>query len=120
MKLSEAMMLGSTLCVMKPRDFDTCALGCAASAIGIRLYHGYIGRLSEICKAWPWLDFTNYDEEIFSRFDDLVCRDLMTFEQLVDYVRSVEPECGECNRFECSCSQALHIVETTAISARRT
>jgi hypothetical protein len=27
----------------------------------------------------------------------------MTFEQLVDYVRSVEPSCGECNRFECTC-----------------
>ena len=35
MKLSEAIMLGSSTCKMERGNWNTCALGAAANAIGI-------------------------------------------------------------------------------------
>ena len=35
MRLSTAMMLGSTTCKMVPADWNSCGLGCAANAVGI-------------------------------------------------------------------------------------
>lgn len=66
-----------------------------------------------IMEKFPWLRDTNYAEGnplksfsrcIFERFDNKVCgSETITFEQLVDYVRSVEPDCDTCCKFECSC-----------------
>lgn len=109
MKLSEAMMLGSTTCKMIPKDWDSCALGAAANAIGIPHYVGvdYFNRIADIVKEWSWiLEFSSegqYLTFIFHKFDDEVCGGKMTFEELVDYVISVEPKCGECNSFACTC-----------------
>jgi hypothetical protein len=118
-------MLGSVLVEMEPGNWNTCALGVAGSAAGIRVYiNGWNedgereeveDREKAICLQWPWLNDKCFDEdgdsspfqnEIFNRFDDLVCIGAMTFEQLVDYVRCIEPACGECNRFECTCVPA--------------
>jgi hypothetical protein len=38
-------------------------------------------------------------------FDHYVVGGLLSFESLVDWVRSIEPECGECRSFECSCAE---------------
>jgi hypothetical protein len=127
MKLSEAMMLGSATCQMVEGNWNTCALGAAATAAGVRLYlddqwnddgdlESLDDREREIVAMWPWIDNPTtppeelrdptWKEAIFNRFDDGVCKGGMTFEALVDYVRSIEPECNECNRFECSCQKA--------------
>jgi hypothetical protein len=113
MKLSEAMMLGSATCKMYPGNWNSCALGAAANAVGIPAkYANDPGppRCVSILNYWPWLD-TSHDYPgsppwggiIASRFDYQVCRGTMTYEQLVDYVRAVEPECGECCKFKCTC-----------------
>lgn len=114
MKLSEAMMLGSTTCKMQATNWNTCAMGAAANAVGVP--QGIAtARLAAIKKIWPWLKGDSADANfprfgpahhlaaIWRRFDNRVVWGEMTLEQLVDYVRSIEPECGECNRFECSC-----------------
>lgn len=102
MRLSEAMMLGSTMCKMEEGNWDSCALGSAANAIGLEKKHNTDERIDEIYSAWPWLRGGQISG-IWVRFDHCVVPGLMTLEQLVDYVRSIEPSCGECNRFECTC-----------------
>lgn len=117
MKLSEAMMLGSTTCKMVPGDWNSCALGCAGNAVGIpqieRLHpeQSTDGRSPWLIEYWPWLQFdealpgmaSDQCITIWKMFDSKVCSGAMTLEQLADYVRSVEPDCGECNRVECTC-----------------
>ncbi len=110
MKLSEAMMLGSVTCKMVPGDWNSCGLGCAGNAVGIPQSERKkgAGRSRLICDNWPWLrgydgDGNFWNRRVWERFDFQVCEGKMTFEQLVDYVRSVEPECGECNQFKCVC-----------------
>jgi hypothetical protein len=114
MKLSEAMMLGDGL---RKRDYRTYLLplhggkwcGCAIG--GATLAMGRTGRFAHR-ELWPWLNKLNISKRSWEIEIGLqgeisfkaVMRDECTFEQLVDYVRSIEPECGECNRFECSCS----------------
>lgn len=111
MKLSEAMMLGSSTCKMVPADWNSCALGAAANAVGIPFAKDHTeesARIDAMIKYWPWLyDDKGYTQEfhtIWATFDDRVCKGLMTYEQLVDYVKSIEPECGECNQFKCTCT----------------
>lgn len=118
MRLSEAMMLGSTTCKMVPGDWNSCALGCAGNAVGIEEYATFQGRGREevIAIKWPWIEARNDDGnrwmgEIWYRFDHDVCDGNMTLEQLVDYVRSIEPECGTCNSFQCSCPKTAAVTE---------
>jgi hypothetical protein len=118
MKLSEAMMLGSVTCKMIPGDWNSCALGCAGNAIGIpkSVMLDGLGRAEAIRAYWPWLAKTSqpyvpWSEEIWQRFDKGVCEGEMTMEQLADYVRSVEPSCGECNVFQCSCPKTAAVTE---------
>lgn len=110
MKLSEAMMLGSTTCKMIPGDINSCALGCAGNAIGIKNFdRGQAGRLDLIIRRWPWLEEGDWRghfyQKIYQLFDSRVCFGSMTLEKLADYVRSIEPDCGECNQFECTCKK---------------
>lgn len=129
MKLSEAMMLGSTTCKMIPGDWNSCALGCAGNAVSIPQGVGLaclIGADSDgpiyrnrlIYDAFPWLlECTpegSWSGIVWYIFDNQVCLGKVTFEQLVDYVASVEPECGECNRFECTCRPTLFEAEAEA------
>jgi hypothetical protein len=115
MQLSTAMMLGSTTCRMKWGDIQTCAIGAALNALGEPKKHRY----ERAVEVWPWLDApsphdTDHLMDIYSKFDGPVCRGEMTFEQLVDYVRSIEPSCGECNRFICACVKAEEVCEVVA------
>lgn len=94
MRLSVAMMLGSTTCKMVPGKWSSCALGAAANAVGIA---DNARRPYAIYDQWPWLRYPSprghsFGAEIYSRFDADVCRGGMTFEELVDYVRSIEPD----------------------------
>jgi hypothetical protein len=127
MKLSTAMMLGSTTCKMVPGDWNSCALGCAGNAVGIgqgvrREASGFIwmsdgrGRSQHIYDVWPWLNGEKmfWAALIWGKFDSKVCSGEITLEQLVDYVRSIEPSCGDCNKFECSCVKSEVVYESKA------
>jgi hypothetical protein len=111
MKLSEAMMLGSVTCKMEQGNLDSCAFGSALNAIGCK--EEGMARWVSIAKAWPWTTvedthclMTNLACTIYEKFDLKVCCGEMTLEQLADYVKTIEPSCGECNRFDCPCVKA--------------
>lgn len=122
MKLSEAMMLGSATMKMIQFNIRSCALGAAANAIGIpapspenRHLRGLL-----IAEKWPWITdryvtrnpWSTYGSHIAQEFNARVCGGRISFEALVDHVRSIEPECGECNRFECTCVCAQQDAES--------
>lgn len=121
MKLSEAIMLGSTTCRLEPMNLNHCALGCAANAMGMPKHEPFTkrawDRVNAIHKEWPWIIRSpggvreEYGFQITRMFDGEVCLGFKTLEQLVDWVRSVEPDCGECNRFDCTCTKTT--TETT-------
>jgi hypothetical protein len=110
MRLSDAMMLGSTTVQMVPGDIRSCALGAAGNAVGI-LRDEY-RRLGRIQMEWPWLmneipkevreaaptpilalpGYGGFGRAITRTFNGPVCDGTITFEQLVDWVRSVEPD----------------------------
>jgi hypothetical protein len=90
-------------------------------------------RRMEILKRWPWTGVSvpfastptwcqeaalklpqlevnaatvvTYISIVTIGFDHCVVAGKMTLEQLVDWVRSVEPSCGECCSFECGCEK---------------
>lgn len=153
MKLSEAIMLGSTTVKMVPGDINSCALGAACNAMGVGKHHEarvkvrdegednlhwttlagrraglspvidviILDRYEELRKLWPWIRtemphvgslqeyqscFTmSYAHWIVRTFDAVVCHGGTTLEWLVDQVRAVEPDCAECNRFNCKCAE---------------
>lgn len=100
MRLSTAMMLGASTCKMIPGDINSCALGAALNAVGAARVDGIfdMSRVVESKRLWPWLteicpccSFA-YGSHIAITFNTKVCKGEMTFEQLVDWVRSVEPD----------------------------
>jgi hypothetical protein len=101
MRLSEAMALGRVTCVLEKGNWNSCALGCAANAVGIPQW-GNAGRdrYVPILAYWPWLDRPcpcgrcdcSAARHIWSMFDDKVCFSEMTMEQLIDWVRLHEPK----------------------------
>ena len=125
MKLSEAMMLGAATCRMEAGNWNSCAIGAAGNAMGVP--QGKLLRGNDRCRglsaAWPWLwraknEFAFCWESVASRFDGAVCTGKMTLEELADYVRTIEPDCGECNRFECTCTPAVAEVSQLAEVAK--
>ena len=103
MKLSDAILLGSTFVEMLPGCWDKCALGAAAQAVGIRPHH------EDICAYWPWLAVDDCGPmcTIAAWFDDRVCNGKMTMDQLIKAVRQEEPACGECNTRKCCCRSVV-------------
>lgn len=149
MRLSEAIMLGSTTVQMVATDWNSCALGAAANAIGLPKQITHFKKVNNhiqpetlnprniaIRKVWPWLGEnsspinlvqfedttlhivrTTWMVQIWARFDYGVVEGKMTLEELVDYVRSVEPDCDQCNQFVCSCKKDPTTVEEKEIYA---
>jgi hypothetical protein len=113
MKLSDAIMLGDSMrsrnsCIWLIGNDDGvcvgCAMGGAVLAVGatVKQNSAWPGIFDSFATQWwPWLTQENL-EEISVRFAN-VCIFASTIEQLVDYVRSIEPECGVCCRFDCTC-----------------
>ena len=119
MKLSDAMVLGDSLrtrnsdvYLMKKRDgsYCGCAIGGAFLAAAEDARPGHIDEY--ISSHWPWLDedhpslpclwrsvIGRHREEGFQAVMD----GKITFEQFIQYIKSVEPECGQCNTFKCQC-----------------
>ena len=94
MKLIDAMVLGDSLL---PRSTEVwldeecgCALGRAYKANGGQQVH-----ISDqaIVDMWPWLETDNVD--LISKMFVEVCKGTRTFESLIDYVHSVEPDFSE-------------------------
>jgi hypothetical protein len=110
MKLSDAIMLGAPITTAMPYHLDNCAFGMALNAVGVpkcvELFATGSNRQTELMARWPWLGSWESEQwkDIVHMFNEDVCCDRsMTLEQLVDYVRAIEPAC-ECNRFDCDCS----------------
>lgn len=113
MRLSEAAVLGLMLvCEMEPQDINLCYLGLAGTAVGIPLQSAGAAichRIEAIYDYWPWLAANNETrgQEIMELFDEEVCRrGRMTFQTLNDYIKTIEPACGQCNTFDCCCTRA--------------
>jgi hypothetical protein len=94
MRLSEAIALGRVL-IDKPQHntFCKCAIGMGLAAIGhefhIRGEEGIGSAYFAALDEWPWL-FGDCEMEISRRFV-LVMKGDLTLEELIDFVRSVEP-----------------------------
>jgi hypothetical protein len=113
-RLSSAMILGSTMVRLKPSSWHSCALGAAGKAVGILPNPDAPGKVVEaILDQWPWLEANNEQPmiEITTLFDQRVCRGDMTFDQLVEYVRQIEPPCP-CGVRDCVCSRVEGLLET--------
>lgn len=137
MKVSDAIVLGCMMGKLEGGSWNTCVLGVAANAVGIvkQFRMNFLGistnvfrfRISGMEKTWPWLkdypedslDPITWLNRISYRFECCVCPpdsddpDPAKFEELLAYIRSIEPSCGDCNRFECSCV-GLRIEEVPA------
>lgn len=115
MKCSEAIVLGDTLKHGEPLIFLRkveegwcgCALGGAQLALGVTEIEGFY-------RLWPWLRESppGYSKALdyafhiggglgHANYMD-VSRGLYTLDELVEYVRSVEPQCA-CGRHGCDC-----------------
>lgn len=103
MRLSDAVAMGRTLRKPAPGDLgnseEGCAMGMALAACGKRPMYGYIEIL------WPWATdqndfrkcpvcnerYRNVSHMVQHCFDSHVWTREMTLDQLIDWVRSVEP-----------------------------
>lgn len=137
MHLSEAVLLGDLIrtrdagCYLRwPADEVGpcgCAIGGAVMAVrsGITrqdIAAGYDTNGYSLAEAiWPWLErriacsdghIRTYDTIISIQFYEVV-EGKRTLESLADYIRSVEPSCGECCRFDCTCVQKMDEPTTT-------
>jgi hypothetical protein len=108
LKLSDAISLGMTLSPVREATWTGCALGLAANACGVPKS---VCRWELIRQTWPWIESLHfyYETQIIRQFDTQVIAGTMTMEELIAYVRSVEPQC-DCNTFGCCCARIEHLV----------
>jgi hypothetical protein len=98
MRLSEAMVLGSTLIQFDPGVFyiPSCGRGCLIGFGEAAVYKGKELDLQRKFYLWPWLanpvpgSSDNYCSAI-GEMARAIRRGEKTFEEVVDWVRSVEP-----------------------------
>lgn len=124
MRASVAINLGDTLKRRNPHHWLTdarddyercgCALGGVPLALGMHHVSGWWEEYTypQIVAEYPWMveysysdhEYSNapFNEVISHKFSE-VCAGRATFESLVDWVRSIEPDC-DCNRYNCDCS----------------
>lgn len=110
MRLSEAILLGRVLVPrMRAGSLHSCALGMAARAVGIKVRET-LDCYQEIEAKWPWLlniascpvvtcvqygYSSKATDVIWHFFDTHVIHEGASVEELVDYVRRIEPEPSE-------------------------
>lgn len=126
MRASVAINLGDTL---KRRDStlyltrggtSMCPQGCALGGIPLALgmegisYGDFIANTwPRVLEVYPWMaewknpkwqvhDEYDFEHTISYKFSHIDIGS-GTFEELVDWVRSIEPDC-DCNRYNCNCS----------------
>ena len=128
MRLSQAILLGDSLRERDPyawlREEDGgsivgCALGGATLAVGGTLEDFQDkDTITWLQQYWPWLG--GRERRTISGMFVEVFYQKRTLESLVDYVRSIEPECGSCCQFECTCVQpqkAEEVVKETCLTS---
>lgn len=136
MRLSEAMLLGDSMrrrtnsvyLLGEQGEYCGCAIGGALLAVGVGRSIGE-NNLFAISRVFPWImDVWKQDIEwkvkiAFTKNEEdpsfqKVLEGKCTFEQLVDYVRSVEPDCGTCCSFTCTCKTVepeLEVAEAVSV-----
>lgn len=121
MHMSEAGILGEALKLSRPSTFmdkfsnreETtrycgCFLGGALMATSDQNTWDAIADMNVVEFAtalqekFPWFNWHQYEDKISSWYYQ-VCDKTMTVEQLADEIRKIEPECGECNQYACTC-----------------
>lgn len=115
MRLSDAVVLGSTMIELKPANWHSCALGAAGRAVGILPDLKHPGKVVEhILDQWPWLEANHENRmcEIVTLFDQRVCRGEMTMDQLIEHIRQIEPPC-ECGVRDCVCARVEHLMPSS-------
>lgn len=116
MKLSSAIMLGMQTLDLSGNDFNCDILGVAANAVGIPravwTKESIEARDESILDHWPWLakqipvEGKDYYQTRFVEFSGRFDGEGSTLGDLLNYIRSIEPECGECNDYACTCARA--------------
>ena len=131
MYLSDAAVLGDSMrkrnpCIYLEKDNIAgqhcgCLLGGAILAEGLGV--GIDDNRMRAESRWPWLRDNSIEPVWFvagngHKYEYIVtigffrvCDGNLTFEQLIQWIRSVEPECAECCRFDCSCGQLKQAVQ---------
>jgi hypothetical protein len=118
MKLSDAILLGSTMHKLDPACWDGCLLGVSVRAVGAT--SNFFN--DEAQRRWPWMvgkkvampDFSRYPHisleftQVISWLDVEVNDGKVTLEQVVDWVRSVEPEESKPAEVECEALLTRH------------
>src|ERR1700761_7836111 len=127
MKLSDAIELGLMIPPeLKAANMNYCALGKAADAIGLEqdksVWNG--NRWNNLRKRWPWLKVRggwlfSFQLKIAFLFDRQFSKgdSSLAILKTIDYVKSIEPECGECNQFTCVCQPAETVEENVYAEA---
>jgi len=114
------MILGMQTLRPSPGDINFDILGVAANVVGISRAgesgESIQARYQGLVDQWPWLGrqipvegedfYRTLLMEISYRFDQRVCGEEITLNDLLDYVRSIEPECGKCCNYDCACERA--------------
>jgi len=116
MKLSDAAVLGSCTTEMAGHDWDNCFLGAAANAIGLPRISTTIidgihtvdvqARIDAILEYWPWLN--EHEGRRLTDITSMYDSGRYTFEEMVEYVRSVEPPCA-CAVRDCCCDRSAYL-----------
>ena len=99
MRLSDAIALGRVL-ITKPDPFSFCgcAIGMGIAAVCGEPAKMNVEALEFALKEWPWLGSKceaeggwSYEVYISNKFAR-VCEGMMTLDELIDWVRSIEPQ----------------------------
>lgn len=115
MHMSDAVIMGHSLKRSDPNTFlykdggrfCGCALGGALLAVSdqatwVELTQPDLAFAVPFQAKFPWFDWT-YEPDISEMYRH-VAGGTVTIEQLADCIRQIEPACGECNQFECTCT----------------
>jgi hypothetical protein len=115
-KLSSAIMLGMQTLDLSGNDFNCDILGVAANAVGIPravwTQESIHARNESILDHWPWLakqipvEGKDYYQTRFVELSGHFDGEDGTLGDLLNYIRRIEPECGECNDYDCTCALA--------------
>jgi hypothetical protein len=121
------MILGMQTLRFSPGDINSDILGAAANAVGVSPAgepgESIQARYEGLVDQWPWLarqipvEGEDYYRtclmEISYRFDQQVCGGKITLNDLLDYVRAIEPACGKCCNYNCACERAERLLQST-------
>ena len=113
MKLSDALMLAATAYApVRESEWDSCALSVAALVAGVpgEIAVPLMGetiylheRPQSIINYWPWLGSAEDDDSFLWQISDFFEDYGWSMTRLAEWTAKVEPTCGECNRFVCTC-----------------